>query len=168
MLWRDQTDHPDTLARQPARPAVPDSWDEEDDGNPAVAATVRPGSWDDEEDDEDPAAVSTAVAASTPPVRKSSQTYENSFEVPKSTPSLLSPLPPSKASPNQRAATTDAVARRLIAGALGVKPPPRTPEQREYERAVRAAEERRRVEAREKEQRLTEKRAEMSRAMWED
>ncbi|KAI6713050.1 hypothetical protein PZA11_001173 [Diplocarpon coronariae] len=63
---------------------------------------------------------------------------------------------------------TDAVAKRMIAGALGVKAPKKTEEGRAYERAVRENELRRRKEEKEKEARAREEAEKAKAAIWED
>lgn len=70
--------------------------------------------------------------------------------------------------PERRQEKTDAVARRLIVGALGLKAPKKTEEQRAYDRAVREKEMRRRNREKEEEER---RRVEAERAkasVWED
>ncbi|KAK0714654.1 hypothetical protein B0H67DRAFT_218358 [Lasiosphaeris hirsuta] len=63
---------------------------------------------------------------------------------------------------------TDAVARRMIASALGVKVPKQTEEQRAYDRAIREKERRRREEERENKKREEEATAKLKQAVWED
>ena len=63
---------------------------------------------------------------------------------------------------------TDAVAKRMIAGALGVRAPKKTEEQRAYDRAVKEKEIKRRNREREDEVRAKEE-AETARVkVWED
>ncbi|KAH8144843.1 uncharacterized protein LAJ45_11180 [Morchella importuna] len=66
-----------------------------------------------------------------------------------------------------RPRTTDAVARRLIAGALGVKSKS-TKEQREYDAAVRAAEKKKRDAEREKKKTEEAERERLRTSIWED
>lgn len=63
---------------------------------------------------------------------------------------------------------TDAVAKRMIAGALGVRAPPKTEEQRAYEKAAREKEVRRRREEREERERGEKERERARAAVWED
>ncbi|KAK2626976.1 hypothetical protein QTJ16_004151 [Diplocarpon rosae] len=63
---------------------------------------------------------------------------------------------------------TDAVAKRMIAGALGVKAPKKTEEGRAYERAIRENELKRRKEEKEKEGRAREEAERAKAAIWED
>ncbi len=67
-------------------------------------------------------------------------------------------------SSDKRPEKSAAAASRLIAGALGVRAPKMTPEQREYERAVREKERRRREEEKERAKEEERKIA----AVWED
>lgn len=70
--------------------------------------------------------------------------------------------------PERRQEKTDAVAKRLIAGALGIRAPKKTDEQRAYDRAIREKEMRRRNEEIEKKKREEEEMKRMKAAVWED
>lgn len=70
--------------------------------------------------------------------------------------------------PDKRPEKTTAVAGRLIAGALGVRAPKRTDEEREYDRAMREKERKRRNEEREREKREAEAREARKKAVWDD
>lgn len=69
---------------------------------------------------------------------------------------------------DKRPEKTTAVAGRLIAGALGVRAPKRTDEEREFDRAMREKERKRRDEEREREKRETEEREARKKAVWDD
>lgn len=69
---------------------------------------------------------------------------------------------------DKRPEKTTAVAGRLIAGALGVRAPKRTDEEREFDRAMREKERKRRNEEREREKRETEEREARKKAIWDD
>lgn len=60
------------------------------------------------------------------------------------------------------------MAKRLIAGALGVKVPKKTEEQRAYERAVKEKEIKRRKEEKEMEERRKKEAEEMKKKVWDD
>ncbi|KAI1090147.1 hypothetical protein F5B19DRAFT_333925 [Rostrohypoxylon terebratum] len=68
----------------------------------------------------------------------------------------------------RRPEKTDAVARRMIASALGVRAPRPTEEQRAYDRAVREKERKRREEEREAERRRKEEEDRAKAAIWND
>ncbi len=68
----------------------------------------------------------------------------------------------------KRPEKTDAVARRMIASALGVKVPKRTEEEKAYDKAIREKERRRREEEKEHEKRREEEAAKAKQAAWED
>jgi len=68
----------------------------------------------------------------------------------------------------RRPEKTDAVARRMIASALGVRAPRMTEEQREYDRAVREKERKKREEEREAEQKRKEEAERAKAAVWDD
>jgi len=63
---------------------------------------------------------------------------------------------------------TDAVAKRLIAGALGVKAPKKTEEQRAYDRAIKEKEMKRRNQEKEAAAKAQEEAARAKTAVWED
>lgn len=67
-----------------------------------------------------------------------------------------------------RGEKTDAVAKRLIAGALGIRAPKKTEEQKGYEKAVRGREVKRREEERESVKRQEEERNKGRAAVWDD
>ncbi|CAK7266745.1 hypothetical protein SEPCBS119000_002187 [Sporothrix epigloea] len=70
--------------------------------------------------------------------------------------------------PSRRPEKTDAVARRLIAGALGIRAPKMTDERRAYEKAVREAERKRRDESRAAEKQRQEETERQKKAIWDD
>lgn len=70
--------------------------------------------------------------------------------------------------PDKRPEKTTAVAGRLIAGALGVRAPKRTEEEREYDRAMRDKERKRRTEEREREKKEADEREARKKAVWDD
>lgn len=78
--------------------------------------------------------------------------------------SSLTPTPRAGARPEK----TDAVAKRLIAGALGVKAPKMTEEQRAYDRAVKEKEIKRRNLEKENAAKAEEEAAKAKAAAWED
>ena len=70
--------------------------------------------------------------------------------------------------PNARPEKTDAVARRMIAGALGVRPPKKTEEQREYEKAMMEKERKKRSRERESREAAVMETERAKAAIWED
>ncbi|CAI6275525.1 unnamed protein product [Periconia digitata] len=69
---------------------------------------------------------------------------------------------------DKRPEKTTAVAGRLIAGALGVRAPKRTAEEREYDRVMREKERKRRDEERNREKAEQQAAEERKRSIWED
>ncbi|KAK5628392.1 hypothetical protein RRF57_004107 [Xylaria bambusicola] len=68
----------------------------------------------------------------------------------------------------RRPEKTDAVARRMIASALGVRAPKQTEEQKAYDRAVREKERKKREEEREAQRRRTQEAEKAKAAIWDD
>ncbi|KAB8289612.1 hypothetical protein EYC80_010528 [Monilinia laxa] len=92
---------------------------------------------------------------------------------PSPTPGKTKQAPPQRPKPQpqtlpQTSPKTDAVARRLIAGALGIRAPKKSDEQREYERVQREKESRRRQEEREESERRRQEEERVKRGVWED
>ncbi|KAL4809563.1 hypothetical protein BDV18DRAFT_82091 [Aspergillus unguis] len=75
---------------------------------------------------------------------------------------------PNARDPNRRPEKQTAVAGRLIAGALGIRAPKRTEEQRAYDRSVKEQEIKRRNREREEAARLREEDEKAKAAVWED
>lgn len=69
---------------------------------------------------------------------------------------------------DKRPEKTDAVARRMIAGALGLKAPRLTDEQKSYEKAIKEQEKARREREREERRHEEEEAARAKTAIWED
>lgn len=75
---------------------------------------------------------------------------------------------PRQRDPNTRPETTMSSASRLIAGALGVKAPKRTEEQRQYDKAVKETERKRRDREKEDRKREEEERVRARAAVWDE
>lgn len=81
---------------------------------------------------------------------------------------IASPRSPRSDAEVRRPEKTTAVAGRMIAGALGVRAPKKTDEQRAYDRAVREKEQKRKVQEKEDVKRRQEEAARAKAAAWED
>lgn len=159
---------------------VADSWEDEDvssESEPEVKTEQKsergrefgaePESWEDDNnnnnsDDEE-------RAPSPPPLRSRKPEPSNSTSVPP----FLDFTGPGGASSTasseyKRPEKTDAVARRLIAGALGLKAPKLTEEQKAYDRALREKERKRKEEERERKKKAEEEALKAKAAIWED
>jgi hypothetical protein len=131
-------------------------------------------SWEDEDEDsgEDTDVPNSALQpnsfpAAPPPTPISpsiSSADRDAFVSPYGYGSTLAPTP--RAGP--RPEKTDAVAKRMIAGALGVKAPKMTEEQRAYDRAVKEKEMKRRNMEREASARAEEDAEKAKAAAWND
>jgi hypothetical protein len=86
----------------------------------------------------------------------------------RSTTPASSTTPSSTTSSERRPEKTNAVAHRLIAGALGVKVPRRTEEQRAYDKAMREQEKKKRDQEREAKKKAEEDAAKAKAAIWDD
>jgi len=145
-------------------------------------------SWDDESSEEDevpmsatdlhsPSVVSTTAdrqGVSAPPPTPSSPANSANPPWHGQVPAMSSMLHShgggyvDSAAAARRPEKTDAVAKRMIASALGVKAPKATEEQKAYDRAVREAERKKKEEERELQRKREEETARAKKAMWED
>lgn len=139
-------------------------------------------SWEEEAStDQEPSSTTTTTHTANPtlepaPVPESSYVpphlkYRSAAPSPPSrsvTPPSRSGTPSSSASSERRPEKTNAVAHRLIAGALGVKVPRRTEEQRAYDKAMREQEKRKRDKEREAKKKAEEDAAKAKAAIWDD
>jgi hypothetical protein len=100
-------------------------------------------------------------AAPSPPSRSITPPSRSSTPTSNTTPS-------SSTSSERRPEKTNAVAHRLIAGALGVKMPRRTEEQRAYDKAMREQEKKKRDQEREAKKKAEEDAAKAKAAIWDD
>ena len=136
--------------------SVADSWEDEDSGD----ETDRPLS----------SQPSTSYPAAPPPTPSSPSTSFNDWET------FTHPFgygldgtsDQRSERPNSRPQKTDAVAKRMIAGALGVKSPKPTEEKRAFERAVKEKELRRRDQEKASAARAKEDAERAKTAVWSD
>ncbi|CCF39739.1 hypothetical protein CH063_02192 [Colletotrichum higginsianum] len=147
-----------TLAAKNVKEPVADSWEDED---------VDDG----EEEDREAAKPQTDGSKAPPPtpISPSYNTADRSFSpYGAADSSALGAPPPADGDRIRRPEKTDAVARRMIASALGVKVPRMTEEQRAYDRAVKEKERKRRDEEKAAEKRRLEEAEKAKAAIWED
>ncbi|KAG9595245.1 hypothetical protein KCU77_g13493, partial [Aureobasidium melanogenum] len=150
--------------RKHSKPAteVADSWEEEAslDQEPASTTTNHTAK-------QTPEPASVPQSSYVPPHLK----YRSAAPSPPSrslTPPSRSTTPSSSTFSERRPEKTNAVAHRLIAGALGVKVPRRTEEQRAYDKAMREQEKRKRDKEREAKKKAEEDAAKAKAAIWDD
>ncbi|RYP80190.1 hypothetical protein DL770_006321 [Monosporascus sp. CRB-9-2] len=162
---------PKAAAPKQKKQAVLDSWEDEpsdsehEPSTPTTAAEAKAGdkNSNDDDDDDKPPAPSSGFSAP-PPTPASPTNYGADAPWPQSMAAGASAADER----GQRPEKTDAVARRMIAGALGMRAPRPTEEQRAYDRAVREKERRRRDEEREAERRRQEEAERAKAAIWDD
>lgn len=136
---------------------VADSWEDEDVSG-SDTETETDGRAESSEDQQQ-----HAQGTAAPPPTPVSPTYGQSSPATTSKPSASrtssSPARPEK---------TDAVARRMIAGALGLKAPKLTDEQKAYQKAIREKERKRRDEEKAAAKQKEEEAAKARAAIWDD
>jgi len=154
---------------------VADSWEDEDLSSPSA-------SDDDDEDDATPtdmapSSMSANKGTSAPPPTPISPTYNTSKGVNRQWSSASAAMDAfdeeqlheaGEAAAPRRPEKTDAVARRMIAGALGIKAPKPTEEQKAYDRAVREQERKRREEEKAAERKRQEEAEKAKAAIWDE
>ncbi|RHZ43732.1 uncharacterized protein CDV56_102063 [Aspergillus thermomutatus] len=156
-------------------PIVADSWEDEADSDPSLSEIEQ--SCPSSAATPDPSTLSPSVSVSaegpldpppTPISPQTSQPWVSSAPLPgrglSSSPSRGS----GSRSPVRRPEKQTAVAGRLIAGALGIRAPKRTEEQRAYDRAVKEQEIRRRNREREEEAKRKEAEERAKAAIWDE
>jgi hypothetical protein len=160
------TTSPQKPAHKPKSKPVADSWDLEgsdtETEEPAVSSKTSP------HDSLDPLSTVTSneLSPHPPPPTPASPTP---FDFPdNSSYGAARGRGDSRNAPDKRPEKTTAVAGRLIAGALGVRAPKRTDEEREYDRAMRDKERKRRTEEKEREKRESEAADARKKAIWDD
>lgn len=144
-------------SKKTKKQVVADSWEDED---------LSSG----EETDRAPTPQQAEFPSAPPPTPISPVSSHNSFES-LSTPygyglDGTSDTKQDRSSP--RPEKTDAVARRMIAGALGMRAPKKTDEQRAYDRALREKEMKRRNQEKEAAARAKEEAERAKAAVWDD
>ncbi|KAK1755761.1 hypothetical protein QBC47DRAFT_381192 [Echria macrotheca] len=176
---------PKTEKKKPASP-VADSWEDEDVSSASDGGDDEPGSdhsASEQNEGADRHGKSSRGGAgqagtTAPPPTPMSPTYSSKRPF---SPGNLNAAPfdlpygpdtgdntGAPASATIRPEKTDAVARRMIASALGVKVPKQTEEQKKYDKAMREKERRRREEEKERERKRAEEAAKAKQAVWED
>ncbi|KAM3418949.1 hypothetical protein BST61_g4906 [Cercospora zeina] len=149
------------------RPEPVESWDDE------VDAAADPN--DDDETVSTPTRPATANLPGPPPPTPSSPTdakqrefhYRNFGPLSMESPPQSS-SPRGSETPERRPEKTTAVASRLIAAGLGQKAPKRTPEQREYDQAMKVQEKKKRDQAKAEEERKQRETEAAKKAIWDD
>lgn len=143
-----------TASKKTPTSAVADSWED-----------------DDESEDEQPVTpkAATDLPSAPPPTPISPPgKYDASTFI---TPFGFAPdgrLGSADGRPSVRPEKTDAAARRMIAGALGVRPPKKTEEQKEYERVMREKESKRRELEKQEAAKAQEDAMRAKAAVWDD
>jgi hypothetical protein len=143
--------------RKPTKKPIADSWEDEDtsDDEPASQGDAAPS----------PSILSPTLSAEgpldPPPTPISPQTTNPWVDTGRSG----SPAA-GKRDPNRRPEKQTAVAGRLIAGALGIRAPKRTEEQRAYDRSVKEQEIKRRNREREEQAKAKEDEERLKSSVW--
>lgn len=146
---------PPKVTHKPRDSAVADSWDDE------LADDIG----------DIPASGSTGSPYAPPPTPASPTAYKEREQYPRamsSTPARVQRNKSPSSDPDKRPEKSTAVANRLIAGALGVKAPRRTEEQRKYDRAIKEQEIRRKNKEKEDLKRKQEESEKAKAAIWDD
>jgi hypothetical protein len=147
---------------------VADSWEEEEEASSEPQPSNSTNSTSKQPSDTAPVPKSSYIpphlkyrsAAPSPPSRSTTPPSRST------TPSASTTA--SSTTSERRPEKTNAVAHRLIAGALGVKVPRRTEEQRAYDKAMREQEKRKRDQEREAKKKAEEDAAKAKAAIWDD
>lgn len=153
---------------------VADSWEDEDLSSGSEHGQEE--NYSHHSSDHDELTTRNQAGTSAPPPTPMSPTYGSSRPFPPTGLALqiADRVPYDAAGPSLSGETkprpekTDAVARRMIAGALGLKAPRLTEEQKAYDRAVREKERRRKEEERELQKQREQEALKAKQSVWED
>ncbi|KAH7395066.1 hypothetical protein DE146DRAFT_633424 [Phaeosphaeria sp. MPI-PUGE-AT-0046c] len=160
---------PQKPAQKPKSKPVADSWDDEDQsGSDTETEDADLPTKSSPHDSLDPISTVTSneiLPHPPPPTPASPTPFEFPDNVPYGAPRGRGDI---KAGLDKRPEKTTAVAGRMIAGALGVRAPRRTEEEREFDKAMREKERKRRTEEKERETREREEAAARKKAVWDD
>ncbi|KAH8728705.1 hypothetical protein GQ44DRAFT_701862 [Phaeosphaeriaceae sp. PMI808] len=163
---------PQKPAQKPKSKPVADSWDEgtsdsdtETENEPSKASATSP------RDSLEP--ISTVASNESalhppPPTPASPTPFDFADTFPRRASSSRADTGTGRGDLDKRPEKTTAVAGRMIAGALGVRAPKRTDEEKEYDKAMREKERRRRTEEKEREKREKEETEARKKAIWDD
>ncbi|KAL2872015.1 uncharacterized protein BJX67DRAFT_96424 [Aspergillus lucknowensis] len=155
-------------------PVVADSWEDEANSSsePEGAAELARGSESSSAADTRSTSPTAGEGPLDPPPTpispQTSQPWVNTPAYTSSGPSGPTSGPTGMRDPSHRPEKQTAVAGRLIAGALGIRAPKRTEEQRAYDRAVKEQEIRRRNREREEAAKRKEEEEKAKAAIWDD
>ncbi|KAH6687984.1 hypothetical protein F5X68DRAFT_206656 [Plectosphaerella plurivora] len=145
---------------------VADSWEDESSGS---EDDTQPGQKD-TSSAVPPSPAPQGPGSKAPPPTPSTPSYSSASDpsLPWAASTSTSRSPAVDDDERRRPEKTDAVARRMIASALGVKVPRMTEEQRAYDRSVREQERKRREQDKADEARRREEAEKAKAAMWDD
>ncbi|KAL9122723.1 MAG: hypothetical protein Q9187_000723 [Circinaria calcarea] len=136
---------------------VADSWDDDISSDSDTESDTRHHA-----NDLPNAPPPTPISPTSSSARRGWGEFESPYSLARSDDGSLSP-----ARPNFRPEKQTAVAGRLIAGALGVRAPKKTEEQRQYEQAMKTKELRKREKEREEKRRAEEDTQKAKAAIWD-
>jgi len=132
-------------------------------------------SWEDEDASSGPEDAGSRPSTSGPGVKEGTTAppptpISPNYNIPEPFAPIGYPISPDgdSAGSSRRPDKTDAVARRMIASALGVKVPKQTEEQKAYDKALREKERKRRDEGRAADKKRQEELEKAKKAIWED
>jgi len=164
-LTIDPSKKPASGKAQKSKPkkVVVDSWEDED-----VSSGSEEGGGVGGDSRLSTSGHDAKAGTAAPPPTPVSPNYNTSSQAFTPMMAALSPTSADGGHQSRRPEKTDAVARRMIASALGVKAPKPTEEQKAYDRAMRENERKRREEDRAMDKKKQEEADEAKRAIWED
>ncbi|KAJ0118155.1 hypothetical protein J7T55_014608 [Diaporthe amygdali] len=145
---------------KPKKEPVADSWEDEDVSSDTETET--------EKDDNPTPSEGDPHGTSAPPPTPVTPSYGQGTFSSSDSPGGYHISTGSSGPPAARPEKTDAVARRMIAGALGMRAPKLTEEQKNYDKAVREKERKRREEEKAAQKRREEEATKAKAAMWDD
>lgn len=160
---KDTRKGPLLKSKEKTKPPVADSWEEDDDSEGTETEPTSRSSEIPDAPPPTPASPNSSAFSGWP----TEQEYPRTDSVPYGARYVPSQSRGPSEAPSSRPEKQTAVAGRLIAGALGVRAPKKTDEQRAYDKAVKEKELKRRNKAREDEARAREEEEKAKAAVWD-
>ncbi|OQD89709.1 hypothetical protein PENANT_c002G02993 [Penicillium antarcticum] len=162
-----KTTEPSTERPTTKKKPIADSWEDEADSASASASEPESESESDAQPRGEDGVLSPTLSATEGPLDPPPTPISPQTSNPWAAASARAASPAARDGPARRPEKQTAVASRLIAGALGIRAPKRTEEQRAYDRSVKEQEIRRKKKEKEEEAKAHEENEKAKLAVWD-
>ncbi|KAF1989146.1 hypothetical protein K402DRAFT_452388 [Aulographum hederae CBS 113979] len=158
---------------KPKSQPVAESWEDIDSGSDTAESSTETEDTSSSSTSQNLAQINTVSPPGPPPPTPSSPNYKLPYSLSNSSATKQSTFEhPSRRetgdAPQKRPEKSMATANRLIAAGLGMRPPKRSTEEREYDRVVREKERKKRDQQKAEQQRLKDEEERAKKSVWDD